>query len=167
MDHTDTDAPETIDCHWPARSGRADGADPQHVPLVGRYPVAHWRVTAVVGSAVELAFELARVEGKLLELAPRWSDEQREAAIETAQRLGRKNGAHQRWGLAERAAALRARQSEPVGAALVREGRGMGSSAALHGERRCLDACVVPADRAVFELVELCIDKRRLPHSFR
>lgn len=65
------------------------------------------------------------VKEKLLELAPRWSDEQTEAAIEAAQSLERKNGAHQRWReLAPRAAALRARQSEPVDAvALVREGR--------------------------------------------
>lgn len=65
------------------------------------------------------------VKEKLLELVPRWSDEQTEAAIDAAQRLERKSGAQKRWGeLSARAAALRARQSEPVDVvALVREGR--------------------------------------------
>ena len=45
----------------------------------------------------------------LLERAPRWSEEQAEAAIEAAQRLERKSGAQKRWDeLSARAAALRA-----------------------------------------------------------
>jgi len=61
----------------------------------------------------------------LLERAPRWSEEQAEAAIDAAQRLERKRGAQKRWGeISARAAALRERQSESVDAvALVREGR--------------------------------------------
>jgi hypothetical protein len=64
------------------------------------------------------------VKEKLLELAPRWSDEQAVAAIKAAQNLER-GGAGEGWDeLAARAAKLRARQGESVDAvALVREGR--------------------------------------------
>lgn len=61
----------------------------------------------------------------LLERAPRWSEEQAEAAINAAQRLERKSDAQKKWSeISARAAALRARQSESVDAvALVRAGR--------------------------------------------
>jgi hypothetical protein len=81
----------------------------------------HSEVTAAAGA--NLGF--VTVKEKLLELVPRWSDEQTAAAIEAGQRLERRSGAQRRWDeLAGRAAALRARQSERVDAvALVREGR--------------------------------------------
>jgi hypothetical protein len=63
---------------------------------------------------------------KVLEHAPRWSEEQAERALLAAEgaRAIRNHGA-ERSALMERAAALRARQSEVVdAAALVREARG-------------------------------------------
>jgi len=63
---------------------------------------------------------------KVLEHAPRWSEEQAERALLAAEgaRATRSHGA-ERDALMERAAALRARQLEVVdAAALVREARG-------------------------------------------
>lgn len=64
---------------------------------------------------------------KVLELAPRWSEEQAERALLAAEgaRFTKRNGASAHNALMERAAVLRARQPEVVdAAALVREGRG-------------------------------------------
>ena len=64
---------------------------------------------------------------KVLEQAPRWSEEQAERALLAAEgtRPVEQNGAIGHAALMERAAALRARQPEVVdAAALVREARG-------------------------------------------
>jgi multidrug resistance efflux pump len=64
---------------------------------------------------------------KVLEHAPRWSEEQAERALQAAEgaRSAAQNGASSRDSFMERAAALRARQPEVVdAAALVREARG-------------------------------------------
>jgi hypothetical protein len=57
MDSAEVADTEAVDRRWPAQPGRADGADTQHVPPPGRYPVAQRRVTAAVRTAVALAFE--------------------------------------------------------------------------------------------------------------
>lgn len=64
---------------------------------------------------------------KVLEHAPRWSEEQAERALLAAEgaQSDRQGAVTQHDDLMERAAALRARQSEVVdAAALVREARG-------------------------------------------
>jgi len=64
---------------------------------------------------------------KVLEHAPRWSEEQAERALLAAEgtRPANRNGATGHTALMERAAALRARQPEVVdAAALVRQARG-------------------------------------------
>ena len=64
---------------------------------------------------------------KVLEHAPRWSEEQAERALLAAEgsRSAEQNGAARHDALMERAAALRARQPQVVdAAALAREARG-------------------------------------------